>query len=320
MAAREVACAIRETQLPRLHPITIWLNKNSDLRVSLRILSRYTGVDFEKKAASEDSETLIFGLAGREFVQRNLFDGSYTRETADFNEHALYRNGDYWLYFSTSYKCWQIGTDPSRPFLRLAYLPTDSSCPDPTCISGWKVLSRRTGSFITSSHTFFTNSRDTPLEKPRKWGKSRSQTFALSSEKPFESPAPEPAPPSEEIDVLEKWKLVSSVAAKTSNNEKLRELESLVASLHEKVEALNMQSKSPPCTTHTDNKSSRLSIDWLRGLCRFVSGAIDSIASGRDSMLQVPSLSVRSFDSLRSDQIKVERLALQRKKIARAFR
>lgn len=308
-SAVELAICIRDTQYSRIHLMKPFLSENPHLWAKLRVLSAYTGVVF----GSQDADAIFFGKPGKEHLGKlNVFDGPYTRQKFDLNDRAVFRNGKHWLYFSKASNSWQIGIDPYKELLRLAYFPADSITP-PVSLTGWKVFSPKTNSFISSSNTLFSRQLDDTFSPPKK-ASSKSRCIALATDV-SETTVPEDES-FEDCKILERWTDVACAPEIESNNDKLRDLEALVASLQEKLDSMAKSCPKPPAKIE---KSFTL-FDSLTSFAGRVAKVIDSFASGKESMVQVPSLSPRSFESFRSSREALERLDAQRKKIAQQFR
>lgn len=321
----EILSFINDTQLSRFSEVKHLFLQTPVLWDSLRTLSGYTNIALAPLSSPDSSlvsscDSMFFGIAGKEIIKQNSFDGTYVRQPNDFNDYPLFKNGKFWLYFSKLSDSWQIGPDPKRDLLRLAYLPSlNQSRSFPLARNGWHVYSPRKKSFIPSSHTFFAiQSQDSSLPV-RTLFKSRSTSIALSADSPFEefSAFPDAQEPPEES-LLGKWTSATHEPhGNVSNNEKLRSLEIQVSSLQQKLDAIMQDAKDGTCSKNQPTSSV---MELLRSVARAVAATIDSVWLGKDAMSQVPSLSSRSFESLRSEQIALDRLELQRKKIAREFR
>lgn len=315
--AKYIATAIRDHQLSRAFIIKPLL-RDEDRRIKLAELSNLTKVTL---SVYRVTDMIRFGPAGSDSSKG--LTGLYRRVLPDLNGAPQYRKGSLFLYYSPSTSCWQISTDVTRDFGRIAFIPGSAS-EFPIAKQGWQVFSRAKYSFVDCSYDLVKFTAGDELSRtPGKGPKAvKSAPIGLKSSdtEPQDDQEPHVEQQAEDLvdSILDEWSSTGQLPreADETNTKRLVELEQTVAELQAKLNSLeaSLENKfvndpipaASPAQAELGN-----------------SGLISAIGSKLADMIRPELTQVggpRSFEATREEQLRQDRLAGQAKMISRKLR
>lgn len=310
---------VRDTQLPRWLSVRGLFSSDPEAASMLDDLSSYTGVSLLLEAADQpiaasSGETVSFSLRDTLSGKSRALDQLFVRLENSHNSRPLYssRTGFY-LYFSSSTGCWQVGKNIERDLVRDAYIRTDPQ-DVPLGQTGWKVFSN--GKFVESKRVMESgkSSRRRPAVFKTRKESIASESVALGVAEPKASPVESN---DSDSDMAARWEQAISVceAIKASepvdqekDDPRLKELESLVSDLKQRID--DLQSRIEKSSVQPSS---------LRKMADSLVAAIDYLGErGRADM--IPSGKVPDFDAYRKEYLDRVRLETQSKMVARKLR
>lgn len=310
---------VRDTQLPRWLSVRGLFSSYPEAADMLEDLSSYTGVSLLLEAADEpvpasSGETVSFSLRDTLSGKSRALDQLFVRLEKTHNSRPLYSSrAGFYLHFSNSTGCWQVGKSIERDLVRDAYIRSDSQGV-PLGQSGWRVFSN--GKFVESKRVM-----ESGKASRRRPGVFKSRKESIASESVAVGVADSTAFPVEsnntDSNIAARWEQAISLCEEIKKSEpdelekddsKLKELELLVSDLKQRID--DLQSRIEKSSVQPSS---------LRKMADSLVAAIDSLGErGRADM--IPSGIVRTFDAHRKEYLDRVRLETQSKIVARKLR
>lgn len=316
--ARFIATAIRDHQLSRAFIIKSFLRDETRMR-KLSALSNLTKVNL---SFHRDADMIRFGPTSSDSSKG--LTGLYRRVLPDINGAPQYRKGRFFLYHSSSSSCWQISTDVTRDFGRIAFI-SGSAAEIPFGKQGWQVFSRSKYSFVDCSYDVarFNPGDELSLTSSKDHIPVRSAPIGLTSgdSEPEDDREPQTAPKAGELveSFLNEWSAIEDVQKDAENpaGNRLVELERMVTELEEKVSFLEA---SIECRSVTVSGPATPSITQTElgnsGLMRAIGSRLADMIRPELTQVNVP----RSFEAAREEDLRLDRLASKSRIISRKLR